>query len=125
MRPVSQTYHLVRRNGIWSYRRRVPTHLVAAIGKKLIQFSLATSNLKEAKKRRAAEDLKWSTRFEAAEKNGGGIDEAKTVAEDNSGVPRLSDREVIRLVQEYVEQTDDRARDRLMRDPPESEAQKA
>ena len=36
----------------------------------VIQFSLETSSLKEAKKRRAAEDLKWSTQFEAAE-NGG------------------------------------------------------
>ena len=53
---MSQTYHLLRRNGVWSYRRRVPTHLVETFGKEFIQFSLATRNLKEAQKRRAAED---------------------------------------------------------------------
>src|ERR687895_1060930 len=69
MTAMSHTYHLMRRNGVWSYRRRVPTHLVESFGKEIIQFSLATRNLKEALKRRAAEDLKWSTRFEAAEKD--------------------------------------------------------
>jgi len=66
MKKVSQTYHLIRRNGTYQYRRRVPLELVAVIGKKEIQFSLGTSNLTEAKKRRAVEDLKWSTRFEVA-----------------------------------------------------------
>lgn len=65
---VSQIYHPVRRNGVWHYRRRVPTALVGSFGKRFIQFSLGTASLKEAKKRRAAEELKWTTQFEAAEK---------------------------------------------------------
>jgi integrase len=121
---MSHTYHLLRRNGVWSYRRRVPTHLVPAFGKKEIQFSLATRSLKEAKKRRAAEDLKWSTRFEAAEKDLGGGARDNTADVPAEGRP-LSRRDVIRLVQEYVERTDERARDRLLRDPPESEEQEA
>ena len=72
---MSQTYHLIKRNGVWSYRRRVPTHLVRLLGKKTIQFSLHTASLKEAKKRRAAEDLKWSTRFEARSHNGENLGE--------------------------------------------------
>ena len=125
MTAVPQTYHLARRNGVWSYRRRVPTRLIENFGKKVIQFSVETSSLKEAKKRRAAEDLKWTTQFEAAEKqlNGKGASENKIAASTKKW--SLSDRDVIRLVQEYVEQTDVRARDRLLRDPPDSEQQKA
>jgi hypothetical protein len=58
MEKVSSKHHLCRRNGVFYYRRRVPTHLVHTFGKKTIQFSLETSSLSEAKKRRAAEDLK-------------------------------------------------------------------
>jgi hypothetical protein len=50
MKKVSSKHHLSRRNGVYNYRRRVPTHLVEALGKKMIQFSLGTSNLSEAKK---------------------------------------------------------------------------
>jgi integrase len=123
MTAMSQTYHLLRRNGVWSYRRRVPTHLVEAFGKEIIQFSLATRSLTEAKKRRAAEDLKWSTRFEAAEKSLGRG--ASNPDPERAAPPALSRGEVIRLVQEYVEQTDERARQSLLCDPPESEDQKA
>jgi hypothetical protein len=43
---------LLRRNGTYYYRRRVPLHLVEAIGKRVVQYSLKTTNLKEAKRRR-------------------------------------------------------------------------
>lgn len=123
MKSVSQTYHLSRRNGVWSYRRRVPTHLIAALGKRVIQFSLRTTNLAEAKKRRAAEDLKWSTRFEAAQKalSGSAGSEPHSVQ-----IARpLPQHEVLRLVQEYVERTDEGTKDRFLRDPPESQQAKA
>src|SRR4051794_21856056 len=121
MEALSQTYHLMRRNGVWSYRRRVPAHLVPTFGKPVIQFSLRTSDLREAKKRRAAEDLKWSTRFEVAENRACDTGKSEKGADTLPGRPPLSAREVVRLVQDYVEQTDKRARDRLMSDPPESE----
>lgn len=125
MQKVSSKHHLSRRDGIFYYRRRVPTHLVKALGKKTIQFSLETSNLSEAKKRRAAEDLKWSTRFETAEKS---LTSKAAPAKNGPPIadtPPLSAREVIRLVQEYVEQTDQRLHDDFMGDPPESEEQRA
>jgi Domain of unknown function (DUF6538) len=50
MEKVSSKHHLCRRNGVFYYRRRVPTQLVDAFGKKTIQFSLKTSDLSEAKK---------------------------------------------------------------------------
>jgi hypothetical protein len=106
MKAVSQTYHLNRRNGVWHYRRRVPTALAESIGKRFIQFSLGTADLKEAKKRRAAEDLKWSTQFEVAEKALASLPEGKPQSPDKPGQP-LSESEVIRLVQRYVEQVDE------------------
>jgi integrase len=124
MKAMSHTYHLLRRNGVWSYRRRVPTHLVEKFGKEFIQFSLATRNLKEALKRRAAEDLKWSTRFEAAENSlcrGG----SETNGEPGAAARALSRQDVVRLVQDYVERTDERARDRFDRDPPATEEERA
>src|SRR3954453_2238598 len=100
MEALSQTYHLIRRNGVWSYRHRVPTHLVQTFGKPVIQFSLRTSDLREAKKRRAAEDLKWSTRFEAAESGAPSTGKSETGAHAIP-VPRLlSARELVRLVQD-------------------------
>jgi len=67
MSNVSDSHHLVKREGVWYFRRRVPQHLIAALGKKVIQFSLRTSNKSEAKKRREIEDLKWSAHFSELE----------------------------------------------------------
>jgi integrase len=125
MEKVSSKHHLCRRNGVFYYRRRVPTHLVGALGKKTIQFSLGTTNLSEAKKRRAAEDLKWSTRFESVEKSLGSEPAPANNASSWFADPPLSSSEVIRLVQQYVERTDQRNRDSLANDPPESEQEKA
>jgi Domain of unknown function (DUF6538) len=124
---VSQTYHLVRRNGVWHYRRRVPTELVESLGRKEVQFSLGTRVLKEAKTRRAAEDLKWDIQFERASRAVAGAGNAAETG--NAATPvrlqPLTDREAIRLVQAYVEETDERARGNLNRDPPESDEQQA
>ena len=48
-------------------RRRAPQHLIAAPGRKVIQFSLGTSSNSEAKKRREIEDLKWIAHFSELE----------------------------------------------------------
>jgi DNA gyrase/topoisomerase IV subunit A len=122
---VSTQHHLTKRNGVFYYRRRVPLHLVEGFGKSIIQFSLQTSSLKEAKKRRAVEDLKWTTQFEAVDNS-----LTSTVASAKNGTPAavalpLSANEVIRLVQEYVERTDRRRHEKFIGDPPESEKQKA
>jgi integrase len=124
MEKVSAKHHLCRRNGVYYYRRRVPLELVQAFGKNTIQFSLGTTNLTEAKKRRAAEDLKWTTQFEAAEKK---VVTAATAKPNQSAKEHhapLTEAEVIRLVQEYVERTDARAQQRLSTDPPSSEREK-
>lgn len=125
MEAVSQSYHLNRRNGVWQYRRRVPLHLVQTFGKRFVQFSLGTTSLKEAMKRRSAEDLKWSLQFEAAEKAAQGMPQGSAVASVLASGQPLSEREVVQLVQRYVEDCDERARRELATDPPESDEHKA
>jgi integrase len=97
---VSQTHHLIRRNGVWYYRRRVPQAFQSVLGKKEIHVSLGTNNLPEAKKLRAVEDLKWSAQFENA---------ANCTAQPHNPVPgptapgqMLSESEVLQRVREYV-----------------------
>ncbi len=115
------------RNGVWHYRRRVPTELVESLGRKEVQFSLGTRTLKEAKMRRAAEDLKWDMQFERASRAlACAGDPSKTGdAPTPTRLQPLSEGEAIRLVQAYVEETDQRARGNLNRDPPESDEQQA
>jgi integrase len=124
MKAVSQTYHLLRRNGVWYYRRRVPGPLVQTFGKHFVQRSLGTTSLAEAKKLRAVEDLKWTTQFEAAEKVPVSTPIAGSAANGpHSGRP-ISEREVVRLVQAYVEEVDGRRHRRLVADPPDTKDQR-
>lgn len=62
---MSKTHHLLKRNGVWYYRRRVPAHLVSDYGKPFIQFSLETSSPKEAQRRRNIWDVEYDARFGA------------------------------------------------------------
>lgn len=122
MKAISSTQHLLHRDGVYYYRRRVPEPLVSTVGKKVVQYSLGTTILAEAKKRRDAENLKWTTRFEAL------ASDSQSVADAVSGtgpVQVLSEAEAVRLVQQYVEHSDAKNRQRLMADPPETEAERA
>jgi hypothetical protein len=107
--PVSDQ-RLQRRNGVYYYRRRVPLHLVDKIGKKVVQESLHTTNLKEAKKRRTLRDLEWDARFAACSSPANGADgpEVHTTA---LGQP-LSDGELLRPIRDYVERRDRTSRKR-------------
>ena len=118
MEKVSDTHHLVRRDGVWYFRRRVPKPLVAALGKKIIQYSLDTSDKKEAKKRREIEDVKWSARFEALVVEQGG-------STTPAAASTLSKRQLIQLVRDYVDSMDERFQTRYAADPPENEDQKS
>ena len=102
---MSQTNHLIRRNGTWYYRRRVPLALVEHIGSKFIQFSLHTTDLNEAKKRRAVEDIKTAHRFEAA----GAKSSSTKFAKAPLGTKQepLSQAELKRLVCDYVDRCEE------------------
>jgi uncharacterized protein DUF6538 len=122
MRNVPETHRLLRRQSVWYYRRRVPEHLVAVFGKSVLQFSLGTRNLKEAKRKREIADIEWSARFAAAENR------PSTAAQEALATvhaPALSNASLARLVWDYVERTDERFRPRVADDPPENEEQKA
>jgi hypothetical protein len=102
-------HHLLRRKGVYYYRRRVPLHLAAAIGKKMIQCSLETTNISEARKRRAMCDIQWDARFEAC---------ATTARNDQASVntsAKISPSSTaasVQLVRDYVERHDREARKR-------------
>jgi integrase len=120
MKAMSATYHLYKREGVWNYRRRVPTALIPVIGKKTVQFSLGTSDLKAAKKRRALEDLKTGALFDDAEKKlKDGAKGSDGLAIPVTGTP-LTEREAVQHVQEYVRQMDARSQRQLTEDPPGS-----
>jgi integrase len=124
MKTVSANNHLLRRKGVYYYRRRVPTHLVTVLGRKFIQLSLSTTSLAHAKKLRTVKDLEWDAQFEAAEKKAA-PSQAGINSADATNSSALSEREVVELVRDYVERMDERFRGRLADDPPESEQVKA
>ena len=103
--PVQRLQH---RNGVYYYRRRVPLPLVARIGKKVVQVSLHTTNLKEAKKRRTLRDLEWDAKFAACSSPANGGD-GPAVPTTSLGQP-LSESELLQLVRDYVARQDRRAR---------------
>jgi len=97
---LSSKHRLIRRNDIWYYRRRVPHALQSVIGKKEIQVSLATCNLKEAQARRAVEDLKWAAQFQNAANCPIQITSPATAA---SAPPQLlSEADVLQRVRDFV-----------------------
>jgi hypothetical protein len=106
VKPVSDQ-RLLRRNGHYYYRRRVPLHLVVTLGRKVVQLSLQTTSLKEAKKRRTLRDLEWDAKFAAASNpaNGGDVPAVQT---SSLGQP-VSENELLQLVRDYVARQDQRA----------------
>ena len=114
---VAETFHLERRNGVYYYRRRVPDHAVAAIGRRTIKYSLETSDKSEARKRREVEDLKWRARFES-------LSAEQTASSTNDHGRPLSRAAAVRLVREYVERMDRQSRERYERAPADSGDQK-
>jgi hypothetical protein len=120
--PVSNA-RLQRRSGVYYYRRRVPLHLVAKLGKKFVQVSLHTTSHKEAKKLRTLRDLEWDAKFAAASGSAnGGIDPA---VQTSALAQPLSETELVQLVRDYVARRDQLARKREAKDYPENPAQRA
>src|SRR5262249_22439763 len=124
MTKVAGNQHLLRRNGVYYYRRRVPQHLVKEIGKQFIQLSLNTTSLPEAKTLRALNDLKWDARFDGLKKKAApGPNSANSKQAVNS--TKSSDGDLLRLVREYVERKEEEFSKRVASHPPESEREKA
>ncbi len=89
--------YLIQIDGWWRYNRRLPKDLVGLIQDDrstktgLIRYSLDTTDLEVAQKRRNCENVIWDAIFE--------------VAEEGRPLP-LNKNQAVRLVQEYVERTD-------------------
>jgi hypothetical protein len=118
MSEVADNHHLVLRNGVWYFRRRVPKPLVRILGKAVIQFSLDTSDKREAKRRREIEDVQWSARFAAQ-----AAQPSATIP--GSAAPRFSKAQLLEMVRSYVEQMHERFQSRYAADPPDSPEQKS
>lgn len=106
MSELSGTQNLIQRRGTWYYNRRVPQHLVEALGRPLIRVSLGTRDKTEAKKRRALKDVEWDARFDALEAS-----EATTIA-----VAEVAD--ITAVVRAYVDRKTAELDKRLSVDPP-------
>lgn len=86
---------LLNRNGVWYYRRSVPKHLVAAMGKSVIVHSLHTTEKKKAKKLREIEDVTWSAKFAS-------LEAGTTQPALQSPKASLGEQELLELVRDYV-----------------------
>jgi integrase len=106
---------LLRRGGVYYYRRRVPAHLVKSVGKHVVQASLHTTNAKEAKRLRTLRDLEWDARFEAADAANEDVCLGSGPTEPPSPIAKA---ELLELVRNYVERQDQQAADRHTASPP-------
>src|SRR5437016_768550 len=104
MKKVSGNLRLLRRQGVYYYRRRVSRDLVAAVGSKFIQFSLGTKSVAEARKLRTAKDLEWDARFNSYAKQL--ASHSQVAGSTPPNIPAPSEEEVVQLVRAYVEQMD-------------------
>ena len=109
MKDLPKKHHLMNRDGVWYYRRKVPTDLISKIGTKVIQTSLMTKDLGEAIKRRELKDVETTALFEAARKD---------------EILPLTQAEAIRMVQKYVEHQDQSREVRYFKNPPRNEVEK-
>lgn len=100
--------HLLLRGATYHYRRRVPLPLIERAGKREITFSLKTSDLKEARKKRDLEDVKFNALFEKW---------TVTEVSDCPGNKQINTAELVHLVQEYVQRHDLKAKCRELTDP--------
>ncbi len=120
---MSRSNHLLQRDGIYYYRRRVPDRLVASIGRRIIQFSLGTSDKTRANKLREVHDVKCSALFAKATSE---ID-SDTQASDNSPAQKLnalSRNQAARLAWEYFVRMDTKASESFKNDGPSTDKER-
>ena len=104
---MARKTHILARQGVYDYRRRVPDRLVARVGRKMIQFSLRASDKARAAKLGEIEDVRWSVQFADAASKIGASDPASNDSSAAKGNP-LSPHQAKRLVWDYVARMDAR-----------------
>ncbi|MGI8706490.1 MAG: DUF6538 domain-containing protein [Sphingomicrobium sp.] len=121
MKNMAETHHLQLRGGTWYYHRRVPQHLIARIGKKIVKFSLGTSDRAEAKRLRAIHDVATDAEFAQ-------IETAAQPAKSRFRKPKAANKEGQRVplevlteyLREAVAAEDDGSSSSYASDPPSS-----
>lgn len=120
MKDVASQPHIVLREGVWTYRRRVPTHLVEKAGKREVKRSLGTRDKAEAKRRVPLEDLrfnKWVSDLEGGS--------SLAAADRKASTPwTLTVDELIDHTRIFVAEENDRRAKRLIADPPQNDEER-
>lgn len=109
------TLYLQLRGNVWTYVRRVPSHLTPFIKGPFIKKSLGVSDKAAAKKMRAFEDARVNALFSEAEKR-----LACTAASEKVQLSTVSPERVAELVRHYVEAKDLRSKSELTTHPIEN-----
>ncbi|TCS64684.1 site-specific integrase [Varunaivibrio sulfuroxidans] len=94
---MPKKHNLTKRGDVWYYRRRVPQGLEKAVGQSVVQFSLKTKDFKVAARMRDELDVEWNDRFDAAARQSDDPEQSRAA---------LSHHEALRIVREYVRETD-------------------
>jgi integrase len=120
---MARKNHILARQGVYYYRRRVPDRLVARVGRKMVQFSLRTCDKARAAKLSEIEDVRWSAQFaDAASK----IDASDPSSNDSSSTKDspLSPHQAMRLVWDYVARMDTRNAENYKKDGPATDKER-
>ncbi len=88
--------HLTQRAGIFYFRARIPTHLIAAYGRAMVSISLGTRDPKEAKVRARKRREELDRALESLEHSG-----PKPDAEYRGTVLHLSDTDIDNICERY------------------------
>ena len=116
MKTVADNQFLQLRGKVWTYYRRVPTHLVPALGRTFIKKSLGTADLKEARRLRNIETVRVDALFASIENSGsGGAASGGSTRARTADIPLAVLEEHVRAA---VAALDRRATDRIAADPP-------
>lgn len=116
MKDVASQPHIFLRKGVWTFRRRVPLHLVEKAGRREVKKTLGTSDKVEAKRRATVEDLrfdKWVRNLEAG---------TATISLDNktSSPFKITADDLAEHARSYVAEENERRAKRLLADPPQT-----
>jgi integrase len=96
MEPLADSHHLFRRNGIWYFKRRVPEYAFSMIGAKVIQRSLKTSDIKEARKLRNLLDVRYDAQFDVP------VVQSPVIVLPDEVKPVMTRADVEKQISEYI-----------------------
>ncbi|PWV94125.1 site-specific integrase [Phyllobacterium myrsinacearum] len=111
---MSETLHLQKRGEVWHYYRRVPKHLVDALGRTFIKRSLGVTSRADAKRLRAIEDVKTDALFASLEETQNSPSKAGSSKLQDISLHMLTEH--VRLT---VQKLDKRSAAQFLMDPPE------